>query len=85
MLNLGSYNYLGFADDWGATCKKGVMPVLDALPVGCSINRRDFGESAGGEIRGRLLKARSLVPVAFFLTPGMKVLYPPTLHFVLAL
>ena len=49
MLNLGSYNYLGFADDWGATCKTGVMPVLDALPVGCSINRRDFGESAAGE------------------------------------
>lgn len=51
MLNLGSYNYLGFADDWGATCKKGVMPVLDDLPVGCSINRRDFGKSLGEKIQ----------------------------------
>lgn len=45
MLNLGSYNYLGFADDWGATCKSGVMPVLDTLPVGCSISRKDYGEA----------------------------------------
>lgn len=43
MLNLGSYNYLGFADDWSATCRSGVMPVLDKLPVGCSINRKDYG------------------------------------------
>lgn len=47
MLNLGSYNYLGFADDWGSTCRAGVMPVLDSLPVGCSINRRDYGENKG--------------------------------------
>lgn len=44
MLNLGSYNYLGFADDWGKTCRPGVMPVLDSLPVGTSINRHDYGE-----------------------------------------
>lgn len=44
MLNLGSYNYLGFADDWGATCRDGVLPVLDTLPVACSINRKDYGE-----------------------------------------
>lgn len=67
MLNLGSYNYLGFADDWGATCKKGVMPVLDDLPVGCSINRRDFGKSAGEEIHSRLLKARSWLYTVFML------------------
>ncbi|CBN76133.1 Serine palmitoyltransferase [Ectocarpus siliculosus] len=46
MLNLGSYNYLGFADDWGATCRSGVMPVLDTLPVACSINRKDFGTTS---------------------------------------
>lgn len=44
MLNLGSYNYLGFADDWGNTCRSGVMPVLESLSVGCSINRKDYGE-----------------------------------------
>lgn len=44
MLNLGSYNYLGFADDWGSTCREGVMPILDKQPVGCSINRVDYGE-----------------------------------------
>ncbi len=53
MLNLGSYNYLGFADDWGATCKDEVMPVLDSLPVACSINRKDFGEWKGERERGR--------------------------------
>lgn len=49
MLNLGSYNYLGFADDWGATCRDGVLPVLDSLPVACSINRKDYGETAQPE------------------------------------
>jgi len=28
-LNLGSYNYLGFADDWQSTCKERVMGSLD--------------------------------------------------------
>lgn len=48
MLNLGSYNYLGFADDWGSTCKTGVMPILDKQPVGVSINRKDYGKTFAG-------------------------------------
>ena len=42
-LNLGSYNYLGFADDWDVTCRKGVMEALDALPVSTSSSRMEFG------------------------------------------
>jgi serine palmitoyltransferase len=42
-LNLGSYNYLGFADDWQETCKEAVMPVLDTLPVNCASSRVDLG------------------------------------------
>ena len=32
-LNLGSYNYLGFGDDWHVTCKQDVMASLEAFPV----------------------------------------------------
>lgn len=35
-LNLGSYNYLGFADDWDITCKSAVLSALNALPT-CSL------------------------------------------------
>jgi serine palmitoyltransferase len=42
-LNLGSYNYLGFADDWNATCQKPVLEALDNLPVSCSASRYEAG------------------------------------------
>ncbi|CAM9989338.1 unnamed protein product, partial [Discosporangium mesarthrocarpum] len=45
MTNLGSYNYLGFADDWRETCMKDVMPVLDTFPLSCSINANDYAGS----------------------------------------
>lgn len=36
-VNLGSYNYLGFADDWDVTCRKDVMAVARSFPVsGCT-------------------------------------------------
>lgn len=35
-VNLGSYNYLGFADDWHTTCKKQVLEALDQFPVNCA-------------------------------------------------
>jgi serine palmitoyltransferase len=44
-LNLGSYNYLGFADDWQITCKKAVVGSLDNLPVSCSSSRLEVGTS----------------------------------------
>lgn len=42
-LNLGSYNYLGFADDWDITCRKGVMGSLDVLPSSVGSSRLEFG------------------------------------------
>jgi serine palmitoyltransferase len=42
-VNLGSYNYLGFADDWNVTCSKDVLASLDDLPVSTSSPRAEFG------------------------------------------
>ena len=43
-LNLGSYNYLGFADDWDITCKEGVMgSLLRGLPSSVGSSRLEFG------------------------------------------
>lgn len=45
-LNLGSYNYLGFADDWGVTCKKDVIETLEKFPVSASACRTEFGTTS---------------------------------------
>jgi len=42
-LNLGSYNYLGFADDWQETCATEVKASLKDFPVSCSSNRCEYG------------------------------------------
>lgn len=42
-LNLGSYNYLGFGDDWHLTCKKDVVGSLENFPVSNSSCRNEFG------------------------------------------
>jgi len=42
-LNLGSYNYLGFADDWDVTCSSGVLSSLQDLPVSVSSSRLELG------------------------------------------
>lgn len=42
-VNLGSYNYLGFADDWQSTCKKPVMSTFDTYTVGTCGARMDLG------------------------------------------
>jgi serine palmitoyltransferase len=42
-LNLGSYNYLGFGDDWHVTCKKDVVGSLDDFAVSTSSSRSEFG------------------------------------------
>lgn len=44
-LNLGSYNYLGFADDWNGTCEKQVLSSLEDLPVSLSSSRSEAGTS----------------------------------------
>mmetsp|Transcript_7413 Transcript_7413/g.16200 ORF Transcript_7413/g.16200 Transcript_7413/m.16200 type:complete len:771 (+) Transcript_7413:321-2633(+) len=42
-LNLGSYNYLGFADDWDVTCRRGVVSSLTNLPISTSSCRVEYG------------------------------------------
>jgi len=42
-LNLGSYNYLGFADDWQSTCRADVVGSLDSFSVGSCGPRADAG------------------------------------------
>jgi len=44
-LNLGSYNYLGFADDWEVTCKEGVLKSMVDLPVSMGCSRMEGGTS----------------------------------------
>ena len=42
-LNLGSYNYLGFADDWDVTCRDGVLSSLESLPSSVGSSRLEYG------------------------------------------
>lgn len=42
-LNLASYNYLGFADDWLNTCGKNVLQTLHEWPVAVCASRGDLG------------------------------------------
>jgi serine palmitoyltransferase len=42
-LNLGSYNYLGFADDWNITCKDEVVGSMEDLPISNSSPRNEYG------------------------------------------
>ena len=42
-LNLGSYNYLGFADDWNSTCKKPVVNAFSKYNVGTCSTRAGLG------------------------------------------
>ncbi|OQR83269.1 serine palmitoyltransferase [Achlya hypogyna] len=42
-LNLGSYNYLGFADDWMGTCSRMVLPVVEARNVCSNAPSGEYG------------------------------------------
>ena len=48
-INLGSYNYLGFADDWDISCRKEVMsslttdPNQNQYPISCSLPPLESG------------------------------------------
>jgi len=44
-VNLGSYNYLGFADDWAESCAYDVKATLQELPVSASSSRNEFGST----------------------------------------
>jgi serine palmitoyltransferase len=45
-LNLGSYNYLGFADDWKITCRKDVVKAVDQWPISMGSARMDAGNTS---------------------------------------
>ena len=45
-LNLGSYNYLGFADDWKVTCRDDVVGSLGNFSVGSCGPRSDAGTTS---------------------------------------
>jgi serine palmitoyltransferase len=42
-INLGSYNYLGFADDWQTTCAREVKGSLTDLSISVSSSRSEYG------------------------------------------
>jgi len=44
-INLGSYNYLGFADDWHTSCKDEVLSSLEDLPSAVCAGRLDSGNT----------------------------------------
>lgn len=44
-LNLGSYNYLGFGDDWNVSCQTPVLNSLKDLPVSMGSSRLEYGTS----------------------------------------
>ena len=43
--NTGSYNYLGFAEDWQTTCKKPVFEALEKWPLSMCSPRQDVGNT----------------------------------------
>lgn len=44
-LNLGSYNYLGFADDWLATCGDDVLKAVTQWPISMCTACADYGST----------------------------------------
>ena len=44
-INLGSYNYLGFADDWRITCREKVLETVDNFPVSSASARVECGST----------------------------------------
>lgn len=42
-LNFGSYNYLGFADDWLNTCSREVFAAIDQYALASSVPQMEFG------------------------------------------
>jgi len=54
-LNLGSYNYLGFGDDWNDTCASSVLPTLEQVPVSCTSPRIEAGTTVQHEDLEKLI------------------------------
>lgn len=51
-VNLGSYNYLGFADDWHVTCKDDVLEALDDYSPSMCSARLDAGSNRARDAEG---------------------------------
>ena len=45
-LNLGSYNYLGFADDWKVTCRDEVVQAVEEWPISMGSSRMVVGNTS---------------------------------------
>ncbi|TYZ62980.1 hypothetical protein PybrP1_001261 [[Pythium] brassicae (nom. inval.)] len=45
-INLGSYNYLGFADDWMSTCSQTVLPVVEEFGTATTVPAMEFGTTS---------------------------------------
>ncbi len=66
-LNLGSYNYLGFADDWEDTCRSAVMEAVDQYSVSSCASAVDIGLTS--------LQAELEANVAAFLGKDAAIVY----------
>lgn len=64
VLNLGSYNYLGFADDWNETCKDEVFRAMEKFDCNMASSRADAGPypSARKAVLVRQRHTRSPLP-----------------------
>ncbi|RYG49825.1 aminotransferase class I/II-fold pyridoxal phosphate-dependent enzyme, partial [archaeon] len=69
-LNLGSYNYLGFADDWKVTCKKDVMRVVQSYPVAMCSSFAQGGYTAMHEALERRVAGYVGKPAAMIFNMG---------------
>jgi 7-keto-8-aminopelargonate synthetase-like enzyme len=45
-VNLASYNYLGFADDWHTTCRADVMRTSASMPISMCTSFAEGGYTA---------------------------------------
>jgi serine palmitoyltransferase len=69
-LNLGSYNYLGFADDWQETCGNDVKGSLQKFPVTSASSRNDYGTTVLHRELEKTIAAFLGKPDAIVLTMG---------------
>ncbi|DAZ95175.1 TPA: hypothetical protein N0F65_012429 [Lagenidium giganteum] len=57
-LNLGSYNYLGFADDWMNTCSKQVFTTVDQFGLASSTPPMEFGTTSSLRENGNYFRQK---------------------------
>ncbi|DAZ95174.1 TPA: hypothetical protein N0F65_012428 [Lagenidium giganteum] len=57
-VNLGSYNYLGFADDWMNTCSKQVFKTVDQFGLASSTPPMEFGTTSSLRENGNYFRQK---------------------------